>query len=111
MDVILPNGRRVGLGAYVAAWKTLRGMDPAAAVRGFDYFPAPAGDVLRRMREGLTDRINQRGGYAVPESRVHPSIWGHVGTPRVILYPGQVRLLPRSARARVEHRVYRADEW
>lgn len=78
---------------------------------GCEGDPAPAGDVLRRMREGLTDRINQRGGYAVPESRVHPSIWGHVGTPRVILYPGQVRLLPRSARARVEHRVYRADEW
>jgi uncharacterized protein YfbU (UPF0304 family) len=55
----LPNGRSCSIARYVAAWRTLRDMKPNARVEGFDYFMSEACDVLRRMREGMHDRINK----------------------------------------------------
>lgn len=62
--VVLPNGRDCGLGKYIAAWKTLKKMGADMRVEGFGYSPESARDVLREMRSGMTDRINQKApGY------------------------------------------------
>lgn len=59
MVITLPNGRPIGLGRYANAWRELLKMDPRRAVAGFDFFPAPAGEILAKMRAGLMDRINR----------------------------------------------------
>lgn len=59
MAITLPNGRMVGLGVYARAWKELQKMEPGELVKGFDYFAAPAREILEKMREGLMDRINR----------------------------------------------------
>jgi hypothetical protein len=56
------TGRKVGLGTYVKAWKTAKGMDQGAPVRGTPSDPTgggTAGDVVREMRDGMQDRINR----------------------------------------------------
>lgn len=63
--ITIPNGKRVTLGQYCAAWKALKGMDPQAEVKGWEWYTVPASHVLRRMREGLEDRINRRGGLVI----------------------------------------------
>jgi hypothetical protein len=59
----LPNGRRVTLGAYVNAWRTLLTLRASDRVQGFDYFPQDAGSVLREFRYGLHERINRHLPY------------------------------------------------
>ena len=66
--ITLPNRKQVTLGAYVAAWKTLLTCDPDEEVRGWTWYPIEARYVLRAMREGLQDRINQRGGLVIREA-------------------------------------------
>jgi hypothetical protein len=59
--VTLPNGRRVGLGTYVAAWKRLKVIaaeEPGALMPGWDAFPTPAADILAAMRRGMHERIS-----------------------------------------------------
>lgn len=105
--VRLPKGSLVSLGRYVAAWRALRSLPPDAHVRGWDHFPTPAGDVLRKMRAGLHDRIN-----------VHLPWWGkgrkwentwqwdahrcarEVNTSRLV-----VRWVPKDLRKRLAHRI------
>lgn len=103
----LPNGRLVGLGRYVAAWKALLGMGPDEPVKGFDHFTMTAAEVLAAMREGLADRINQHArGYGL--GRKWSSDWQRaayltaheVNTPRLI-----VRWAPVDLRARLAHRI------
>jgi len=55
----LPNGRAVTLGTYVASWRTLKGLQPDALIRGWDHFPERADRILRRLHEGMHDRINR----------------------------------------------------
>ncbi len=60
--ITLPNGRRVGLGVYVDAWKRLVVLEqtqPGAMVHGFSDWPDSAERVLREIRAGLHDRINR----------------------------------------------------
>ena len=61
MYITLPNGNHVSLGTYTKAWKTLLTTDPHEQIKGWDWFPTDAGRILADMREGLQDRINQRG--------------------------------------------------
>lgn len=100
----LPNGRAVSLATYVAAWRTLKGTDAAALVRGWDHFPTQAGVVLGAIQRGLHDRINLRGGAVVCEGRVHPATWGKARTPRVVLERHDVQAMNRSARRAIGHR-------
>lgn len=105
----IPNGRQITLGAYVAGWRTIKAMVAAGDgdhdVRGWGHFPERAARILRDLQYGLHDRINQRGGIVVRESRVHPSYWHHARAPRVILEPHMVRSMPPSARRRFTHRI------
>lgn len=61
--VTLPNGRVVGLGGYVAAWRNLKDMDARnlgnLCLVGFYHEPETAAYILRKLREGMHDRINR----------------------------------------------------
>jgi hypothetical protein len=107
MCVVLPNGRRCGLGTYVLAWRTMLKMNPQELVKGWGHFSEPAGYVLRELRAGMHDRINRHiPGYG--RGRKWNADWqraaGHcanaVNTPRLI-----VRWVPRDLYARLAHRI------
>ncbi len=110
LAVRLPNGRRVELRAYVAAWRRLLSMDAGEMVAGWDYYPCAAGDVLREMRRGLHDRINRRGGLVNSDSRVHPATWSQARTPRVRIEPGMGATLPPAARRALAHRIHAFED-
>jgi len=55
----LPNGRRVTVGAYVAAWKRINAMAPDTPINGWEFFETTAGDVRYEMVRGMTHRINR----------------------------------------------------
>lgn len=65
--VVLPNDRAVSLSAYCSAWRRVRLLDPSAAVSGWSYWDTTAGEVLREMQDGLTERINVRGNLSPRE--------------------------------------------
>jgi len=107
--VTLPNGRKVGLGAYVNAWRALRTMPAGQMVRGFDHFPDEAGRTLARFRDGMHDRINRHlPGYG--RGRRWSQDWHFaalrtaraVNTPRLIVRPSTV---PHEFRARLAGRL------
>lgn len=105
--ITLPNGRAVGLGAYVRAWRLLLTTRPDADIRGFTWHALPAADVLRELRYGLHDRINRHlPGYGRGRKWHHD--WQRaasqcaraVNTPRLV-----VRWAPQDLRARLAHRL------
>ncbi len=55
----LPNGRRVTVGAYVAAWKRINAMTPDTTINGWDAFETTAGRVRTDMIVGMMHRINR----------------------------------------------------
>mgnify|MGYP000980371021 CR=1 FL=1 len=58
--VTLGDGRKIGLGAYVSAWKTCLTLPPDTHIgRGVDGWGQTAADALRDLRAGMHDRINQ----------------------------------------------------
>jgi hypothetical protein len=105
--VTLPNGKRCGLGVYVAAWRTILSLAPDTMLPGFDHFPSAARDVLRDLRNGMHDRINRHvPGFG--KGRKWDQDWQRgaiqcahaVNTPRLI-----VRWVPADLRARLSHRL------
>lgn len=61
--VTLGNGQKVGLGQYTNAWRQAKAMNPETGVRGTPSDPnggGTAGDMVREMRAGMVDRINQK---------------------------------------------------
>lgn len=57
--ITLPNGKSVSLSTYVNAWRILKTLDPNTRTPGFSYSFDTASDVLREIRKGMHDRINQ----------------------------------------------------
>jgi hypothetical protein len=57
--IVLPNGKRCSLPTYCQSWRTLKTLDPEASVKGWEWYPCKARDVLHELREGLHDRINR----------------------------------------------------
>lgn len=75
--VTLGDGRRVGLGQYVGAWKKALAMDPNAPVAGTPSAPrggGTAGDAVAEFREGMQDRINKHDP-AFGKGRKWDSTW------------------------------------
>lgn len=63
--ITLGDGRRIGIAAYVRAWKQCK-MFPAHTYIGKSGWGQTAGEALRDLRAGLDDRINRRiPGYGV----------------------------------------------
>lgn len=73
----LPNGRRVGHGTYVRAWRALQAMPADALVPGWGHFPTSAASILGSMRAGVLDRVNRhdcsarRGRKWAPEYQLN----------------------------------------
>jgi hypothetical protein len=62
--ITLPNGNRVTLAAYVAAWKNMVAANRDAVVarkeyKGWQWFPVTAGEILSDISAGVHDRINR----------------------------------------------------
>lgn len=104
----LPNGRRVTLGTYAKAWRKLLTVPADSSIEGWSHFTTPARDILRAMRDGLADRINQRDPrygkgrkwgeeWFFQVRRLASSV-----NSRVRVYPCDV---PRELRARLAHRI------
>ena len=64
MTITTPEGRRVSLSSYVAAWRAVKA-NPSATFPGWEWYPVSGADVHLDMLAGLHDRINKRGGMAV----------------------------------------------
>ncbi len=65
--VTLGDGRKIGLGKYVAAWKACKALRPGDWIgKGVDGWGQTAGEALASLRAGMTDRINKQiPGYGV----------------------------------------------
>lgn len=91
--IVLGCGRRIGLGAYVAAWRKCLALDPETWIgRGVDGCGQTAGEALQDLRRGLHDRINLRSpGFGI--GRKWSADWqrqmiysaGQLNTPRLII--------------------------
>lgn len=116
--VTLGDGRRVTLGAYVRAWRTVRAADPAALFRGSpcgDWrIPETAGESLRQFRAGMVDRIN-RHLPSYGRGRKWRDDWQHRA--RDVAWRMRARVVtriadcPRELRARLDHRLYGPDDF
>ena len=71
--IVLGNGRRIGLGAYVIAWKKCLELPPQTPIgKGVSGWGQTASEALQDLRFGLHDRINHRvAGFG------HGRKWGH----------------------------------
>lgn len=104
----LGNGRRIGLGAYVAAWRTLRTMAPDTWIPTCpDGWSGTAADALAQCRAGMHDRINRhiasygRGRKWAPDwQRETLQAAGRLNTPRLI-----IDWLPMHLKTRFAHRL------
>jgi hypothetical protein len=56
--ITIPNGKAVPLGAYVKAWRAVKGMPFDAEITDWQWYPTKAGFVLADMRRGMEERIN-----------------------------------------------------
>lgn len=65
--IVLPNGTRLRLGDYCQAWKRLKTLPPETGISGWEWYPVEARHILGRLREGVHDRINRRGGLVIRE--------------------------------------------
>lgn len=58
--ITLANGRKIGLGRYVAAWKQCLELPTNTPIGpGISGWGQTAGEALRDLRQGLEDRINK----------------------------------------------------
>lgn len=55
----LPNGKRVSLATYAAAWRALKVMPKDAQVNGFAWHHESVESILHAIRGGLSERINR----------------------------------------------------
>jgi hypothetical protein len=58
--ITLPSGRQVTLAEYVRSWKVLKTLPADRYVAGFSWFERKASEILKEIRYGVHDRINQR---------------------------------------------------
>lgn len=104
--ITLPNGRRVTLGTYAAAWRAILAK-PDGLFPGFDHFPERGRHILNRIREGLHDRINRHLPHYYKGRKWDPD-WQsatihaarELNTPRLRIY-----WLPPHLKQRFAHRL------
>lgn len=91
--VTLGDGRKIGLGRYVAAWKRCRELPPATDIgKGISGWGETAGEALCKLRDGMHDRINRHiPGYGRGrkwhhdwQRAMHQAAW-QVNSPRLII--------------------------
>lgn len=104
--IVIPDGRRVSLSAYVKAWSHVKSLPPDQEVRGWDLFPTRAGVILGQMRRGIDDRINEKdptfnAGDADEEAALR-RLARMINGSRVVIRPGDV---PPRYRRELSHRI------
>jgi hypothetical protein len=113
--VTLGDGRKIGLGRYVAAWKECLNLPPKTHIgRGIDGWGQTAAEALRALREGLVDRINRRDPAFGRGRKWHPD-WQRAmsNAARDLNYRSAgggrlvIRYLPPEVRERFAHRIER----
>lgn len=105
--VTLADGRKIGLGKYVAAWRTCRELPPDTWIgKGVSGWGQTAGEALADLRRGLEDRINRHiPGYGVGRkwsSDWYFATWNAsraINNPRLIVrwLPADMMKIPRFA--------------
>lgn len=58
-----PEGRAVSIKTMGKALRAIRA-NPGAEYPGWEWYPVPGHFILRSFRDGMHDRINQRGARA-----------------------------------------------
>ena len=106
--IVLPSGRRVSVGAYVKAWRTLLSVPPDYPVAaGWDHFAVHASDALRDIRHGCEDRINRHLPAAT--GRKYTPQWQQSARRVADYLQGRYvirnRDVPKELRARLAHRM------
>lgn len=111
--VTLGDGRAIGLGAYVAAWKHCLVLPPHTRIgRGVNGWGENAGEALANLRYGLHDRINRHiPGFGKGRKWHHD--WqrqmmqaaDHINQPRLRIY-----WLPNDLNVRFQHRLCTRDD-
>lgn len=103
--ITLADGRKIGLGKYVAAWRTCLQLPPETHIgRGISGFGQSAGEALSDLRYGLHDRINRHiPGYG--RGRKWHADWQRaalqashaLNTPRLAIHwlPADLMRIPR----------------
>jgi hypothetical protein len=107
--VRLPNGSIMTIAGYAAAWRKMRSIPGDVAVSGWKEVPIKARVVLRDLLAGLHSRINERGNYLVPTSRVGVGGWSVAHTPFVRIEPRDGRRFPPAARRALAQRIQRYE--
>lgn len=109
----LPSGKRVTLSRYVTIWQIAKEMarvDPSTRVRNWSDFPCYVSEMVTDLKRALHDRINQRGGLVVRESRASLASYSMARTPRVRIEPSRGRTFPPAARRALAHRIYAFED-
>lgn len=110
--ITLGDGRHIGLGRYVMAWKQCLALEPKTHIgRGIDGWGQTAGAALVDLRYGLHDRINKHiPGYGVGRKWDHD--WqraaGHLAAranSRCSMRAAESRWIAPELRARLAHRI------
>lgn len=108
--IVLGCSRRIGLGAYVKAWKQCLALSAETWIgRGVDGYGQNAGEALRDLRRGMHDRINRhlpdygKGRKWDSDWQRHMTQAAHaVNHPRLI-----IDWLPAELMTRFAHRLRR----
>ena len=105
--VTLADGRKIGLGKYVAGWRTCRELPPDTWIgKGVSGWGQTAGEALADLRRGLEDRLNRHlPGYGVGRkwsSDWYFATWNAsraINNPRLIVrwLPADMMKIPRFA--------------
>jgi hypothetical protein len=113
--VTLGDGRRVGLGTYVKAWRSVLDAGDKAIIAGSPRDPRRScsrEEALHEFREGMDDRINRHiPGFGVGRKWEPNWFWAawraarDVNTPRLI-----VRYVPPDLKARLAHRIHTNED-
>ena len=106
--IVLADGRRLGLGDYVRAWRRCLTLPPETYIgRGISGWGQTAAEAIYDCRRGMDDRINRRiPGYGIgrkwdPDWQAQTwRLARELNTPRLI-----VRWIPTEWRRRFAHRL------
>lgn len=110
--VTLADGRKIGLGKYVQAWKVCKTLPGNAWIgKGIDGWGQTAAEALVSLRAGMDDRINRNiPGYGVGR-KWDPDYYfsmvraaGDLNTPRLLIrwLPADLMKVPKF-KERVEY--------
>ncbi len=105
--ITLGDGRKIGLGAYVKAWKACKTLDPNTPIgRGVSGWSETAEEALRALRFGLHDRINRRiEGYGVGRKWSDDWYWPIWRASRDLNSRVVIRWLPADLKPRFADRI------